>query len=68
MSGLFGGGGVKSPAPPPPIPQIDNAIAARNAENQTLMQRGRATTVLTSDTGLPNLGSTSAPSAGGKKS
>jgi len=65
MSGLLG---IKTPTPtpPPPVPSIDTAVAARNAEHQTSVARGRATTVLTSDSGLPNLGTTSSPMAGGK--
>lgn len=65
MSGLFGGSKPTAPIPPPPIPQIDDAVAARNSSDQTNLQRGRATTVLTSNNGLPDLGSTQTPSVNG---
>lgn len=62
MAGLFGGGGggvtvQKAPAPP------DQAEAARLKDTTTQLRAARASTVLTSDTGLPNLGSTASPSA-----
>lgn len=63
MSILFGGA---KPTAPPPIPTIDDAVKQRNSEDQSLVKRGRATTVLTSDAGLPNLGSTAKPAAGGQ--
>lgn len=47
---------------PPPVPTVDDAQARVNAMDRTL-RRGRATTVLASDTGLPNLGTTKTPSA-----
>ena len=53
------------PKPPPPIPQIDDAVKMRNEMDRNTLKRGRGTTVLTSDQGLPNLGSTSTPAAGG---
>lgn len=59
MSGLFSK--PKTPEPPP-VPTVDDAEARKNAMDRTL-RRGRATTVLTSDTGLPNLGTTKTPSA-----
>lgn len=59
MSGLFS----KPKVPvPPPVPTVDDAEARKNAMDRTL-RRGRATTVLTGDTGLPNLGTTKTPSA-----
>ena len=51
--------GPKVSAPPPP-PQIDNAVARRDQRDQA--QR-RATTILTSESGLPNLGTTTRPQA-----
>lgn len=59
MSGLFSRPKVPEP---PPVPTIDDAEARKNAMDRTL-RRGRATTVLTGDTGLPNLGTTKTPSA-----
>lgn len=60
MTGLFG----KPDVPPPPaVPTIDDAAARMNARDRAL-RRGRGTTVLTSDTGLPDLGTTRSPSAG----
>lgn len=57
MSGLLGGG-PKAPPPVAPPPQIDDATARINAEDQASRRRGRKTTVLTSDSGLPDLGTT----------
>jgi len=59
MSGLFSKPKVPEP---PPVPTVDDAQARVNAMDRTL-RRGRATTVLTGDTGLPNLGTTKTPSA-----
>lgn len=59
MSGLFSK--PKGPEPPS-VPTVDDAEARKNAMDRTL-RRGRATTVLTGDTGLPNLGTTKTPSA-----
>ena len=61
MGSLFGTPKVKA-APPPPM--VDDALARRNQQDRTV-RRGRGTTVLTGDNGLPNLGSTTAPAAGG---
>lgn len=47
-----------------PIPQIDDAAARMNARDRAL-RRGRGTTVLTGDAGLPDLGKTRSPVAGG---
>ena len=58
MSGMFGGGGPKAPPPIAPPPQIDDATAKINAEDASARKKGRRTTVLTSDAGLPDLGST----------
>lgn len=59
MSGLFSKPKVPEP---PPVPTVDDAQARANAMDRTL-RRGRATTVLTGDTGLANLGTTKTPSA-----
>ena len=59
MSGLFSKPKVPEP---PPVPTIDDAQARQNAMDRTI-RRGRATTVLTGDTSLPDLGKTRAPSA-----
>lgn len=60
MSGLFG----KKPPTMPRQPQVDDAIARRNEGDQRI-RRGRATTILTSSDGLPNLGATARPAAYG---
>lgn len=59
MSGLFSKPKVPEP---PPVPTIDDAQARQNAMDRTI-RRGRATTVLTGDTGLPDLGKTRTPTA-----
>jgi hypothetical protein len=59
----FLGMGSPSMQAPPPVPVLNQAVADRTAEDQTLMARGRATTILTSQNGLPNLGATSSPVA-----
>jgi hypothetical protein len=48
---------------PPPVPTIDDAAAMQNSRDR-LLRRGRGTTVLTGDTGLPDLGKTRSPAAG----
>lgn len=58
MSFLFGGKS-KDPVMPPPAPQVDDAIAKRRREDSSLARLGRASTVLTSEGGLPDLGSVS---------
>jgi len=55
----------KAPKPPPPIPQVDDAMKMRNEQDRMARRRAAGTTVLTSDSGLPNLGSTTTPAAGG---
>lgn len=58
----------KAPPPPPPpplTPTVDDAAKRRNEADQRTLRRGRATTVLTGDTGLPNLGTTRTLQAGG---
>lgn len=71
MGKLFGGGAKQQqPAPvaPPAAPQIDDtqktATLMRNEQDRRYM-RGRASTVLTGSEGLPDLGMTSRPTAGG---
>lgn len=49
---------------PPPVPTVDDAQARMNASDRSL-RRGRATTALTGDTGLPDLGKTRTPAATG---
>lgn len=61
MTSLFSS--PKVPAPPP-VPTVDDAGARMNSMDRAL-RRGRGTTVLTSDTGLPDLGKTRSPSASG---
>lgn len=60
MTGLFGKPDIPAP---PPVPTIDDATAQQNARDR-LLRRGRGTTVLTGDTGLPDLGKTRSPAAG----
>lgn len=59
MSALLGGKSPKPPAPVAPPPQIDDSVSRVNAEDASARKQGRRTTILTSDTGLPNLGTTS---------
>lgn len=47
---------------PPAVPTVDDA-AARQVANDRALRRGRGTTVLTGDTGLPDLGKTQSPAA-----
>lgn len=56
----------KAPAPiaPPPVPMVDEA-ANRRMQRDRMARRGRGTTILTSENGLPDLGSTVTPMAGG---
>lgn len=59
MASMFGGGPKPTPpAPPPPPPQVDDATARLNEQDRAARRSGRRTSVLTSDTGLPNLGTT----------
>lgn len=56
MSFLF----PKKPTPPqapPPVPTVDDAMARMKARGNNAGRRGRAADVLTSEEGLPNLGS-----------
>lgn len=59
MASLFSS--PKIPAPPA-VPTIDDAAARMNAMDRSI-RRGRGTTALTGDTGLPDLGKTRSPSA-----
>jgi len=51
--------------PPPPVPQVDEAIKMRNEQDRLYRRRAQGTTVLTADQGLPNLGAVSSLTAGG---
>lgn len=59
MGFLFGGGQTAKPTLPAPPPQVDDATSRINAEDKNARLAGRKSTILTSDTGLPNLGTTS---------
>lgn len=61
MSSLFGSPKIPTP---PAVPQVDDAAMAQNSQDR-MLRRGRATTVLTGDTGLPDLGKTRTPTAAG---
>jgi hypothetical protein len=61
MATLFGG---PKPEKVPAAPQIDDAALLRNQRDRAL-RAGQGTTILTSDKGLPDLGSTTKPAAGG---
>jgi hypothetical protein len=52
------------PVPPPAVPQIDTAAQMVRSEAR-MLRRGRGTTILTSEGGLPDLGTTTTPVAGG---
>lgn len=56
---------AQAPVAPPPVPQIDDVAVRRMDADRALRRRGRGTTILTSDAGLPNLGTTVTPMAGG---
>lgn len=53
----------KPPAPPPPVPQVDEAKAGVSRRNRSLAKKGLASTLLTGEGGLPNLGSVSSVAA-----
>lgn len=59
MTGLLGG---KQPtaAKPDPVPQLDQALKM-SREGTSTRKRGIGTTLLTGDSGLPDLGATSRP-------
>lgn len=58
MSGIFSPKIPKAPTAPPP-PMIDDARSKLNNVDRALRRRGRSTTILTSESGLPDLGATS---------
>ena len=58
-------GGAPKPQAPPPIPQIDDTTKQQDDADRAARRR-RQSTVLTGAGGLPNLGATSNPNAGGK--
>jgi hypothetical protein len=50
---------IPDPKAPPNAPVVDDAIMMRNEQDRAASRRrGAATTLLTSPTGLPSLGST----------
>lgn len=57
MASLIGGS-PKLPAPVAPPPQVDDAQSRLNEQDRAAKRAGRKTTILTSEGGLPNLGST----------
>ena len=57
MSTIFGGG-PKPPAPAPPPPQVDDATARLNEQDRAARRSSRRTSILTSESGLPDLGTT----------
>jgi hypothetical protein len=58
MAGLFSKPKIPAPTPSAPPPMIDDARSKLNAVDRTLRRRGRSTTILTGDSGLPDLGTT----------
>jgi len=48
---------------PPPVPQVDDAVTQRLKDDSAALKRGRATTIFTSDAGLPDLGKVTKPQA-----
>jgi hypothetical protein len=58
---------MPTPQAPPPVPQIDQGMIKAQQDQAMMRSRGAATTILTSDNGLPNLGSTSKPKAYGAR-
>lgn len=58
MSGLFGSSSRSLPPVSAPPPQIDDAMARLNESERAAKRSGRKTTILTGDSGLPDLGST----------
>ena len=57
MSGLFSPK-IPKPTPAPPPPMIDDARSRLNEVDRALRRRGRSTSILTSESGLPDLGTT----------
>lgn len=58
MATLFGGSGPKPQPPFPPPPQVDDAVARMNEQDRVARRSGRRTSILTSESGLPDLGTT----------
>lgn len=59
MAGLLGGGAKAQPAQVvAPPPQVDDATSKLNEQDKVNRRQGRKSTILTSDGGLPDLGST----------
>lgn len=58
IANLFGGGKTPKPVVAPPPPQVDDAAMRINEQDKAAKLAGRKSTVLTGDSGLPNLGST----------
>lgn len=60
MSGMLGGSSAATPKVtyPSPAPQVDDATSRINAEDRVNQRKGRRSTILTGDTGLPDLGTT----------
>jgi hypothetical protein len=59
ISGLFGGGKAAKVVTPAPPPQVDDAVARMNEAERVAKRKGRKSTALTGDSGLPDLGATS---------
>lgn len=57
MSGLFSPK-IPKPLKAPPPPMIDDARSKLNEVDRALRRRGRSTSILTSESGLPDLGTT----------
>lgn len=58
MATLLGGSGPKPQPPAPPPPQVDDAVARMNEQDRVARRSGRRTSILTSESGLPDLGTT----------
>jgi hypothetical protein len=58
MATLLGGSGPKPQPPAPPPPQVDDATARINEQDRAARRSGRRTSILTSESGLPDLGTT----------
>ncbi len=61
MAGLLGGGPkIPKPTPVAPPPMVDDATARMNEQDKAGRRQGRRSTILTSEGGLPDLGTTTA--------
>jgi hypothetical protein len=58
MATLLGGSGPKPPSTAAPPPQVDDAVARMNEQDRVARRSGRRTSILTSESGLPDLGTT----------